>query len=94
MGGARRRGVDGSRLGGLRVGGSLLGGSLGGAGIVRSRMVEKVGDDPAVHLALHGDRENVAKRRRKGRVELGMGQHGGTDDDLSAGVAFTVCALF
>ena len=68
-------------------------GGLGGDGIVRRRMAEKIGDDAAVDVALDGDRENVAEHGRKARVKLGMSQHGGPDNDFSAGIEFAIGAL-
>ena len=59
----------------------------------RRRIVEKISDVAAVDVALDGDRENLAQRRRKVRVNLGMRKHGRTDNYFATGVDLPVCGL-
>ena len=47
----------------------------------------------AVEVALDGGRENAAEHGRKVWVKFGMSQHGGADNDFSAGIEFAVGAL-
>ena len=59
----------------------------------RRRIVEKIGDVAAVDVALDGGRENLAQRRRKVRVKLGMGKHGRPDNYFAAGIDLAIRGL-
>lgn len=52
-----------TRIDGLWLDLLLVWGCLGGGGIVRWGLVEEIGDDMAIHVALHGNGKNVAEHR-------------------------------
>ena len=56
-------------------------------------MVEKIGDDAAIHVALYGGGENVAEHGREVGIKLGMSENGSADNDFSACIEFAIGVL-
>lgn len=82
-----------SGTGGLRLGLFPVREKRGRDGIVGLRQGKKISNSAAINVTLHGSREDVAEHGREVRVEFRMSQHGGADDDFSAGIEFVVGAL-
>jgi len=62
-GGLSESATRATRIDGLWIDRLLVWGCLGGGRIVRWGLVEEIGDDAAIQVALHGDGKNAAEHR-------------------------------